>query len=196
MKKLFTVIVLCAGLNMGYAGGDDLPIEKAPEDVPVDEVSEAGDAPVDEVSEAGDAPVDETSESDDFIEISVDVGQTLIGVKFLLSKAQFSRLIDKEVEPLTEVFNIRTPDTQLFGDNIVFSAVIDENIYHNIGCDVDVHMDGTMSFMDCQNDEVSFENKDIVVNFSSFNGPIQFIYNDGVVFKQNKVKQLKPNTDL
>lgn len=65
--KLFTVIVLCAGLNMGYAGGDDLP---------VNEVSESEDVSVDKLSESEDVSGDESSESDDLIEIQVDVGQT------------------------------------------------------------------------------------------------------------------------
>jgi len=150
-QQLFAVIVLCAGLSMGYADEED----------PTDEVS------------------------DDFIEIKADLGQLPTSVTVLLSKMQFSELIIRRIYPVTKVFNVRASTTTLVGDDIVFSVMIDGSAYHDIYCDVDVHTGGIISFMNCQSDEVMFENKEIEVKFSDVgHTTLQLIYNDGVVFKQ------------
>lgn len=124
-------------------------------------------------------------EAADFIEIKVDVGQLPASVTVLLSKMQFSELIIRRVYSVTKVFNVRKSPTTWVGDNIIFSVVIDGSAYHDIYCDVDVHTDEIISFLNCQSDELMFDNKEIEAKFSNIGGSkLQLIYNDDVVFKQ------------
>ena len=105
------------------------------------------------------------SESEDFLELEVGF---LTNRSISISKDKFAAHMQEEALSVDSVwiFNVRRVEG-VFTDGIAFSAVINGVSYHNIECDVSTDdNDSRIQFQDCGNDELYFQNENIVIPYS------------------------------